>query len=72
MDKIAFKPHSFEIYNFAIKLYGNLTIVYYIWNPSRFEFFVFFYNKYNNNNNMYLLQLGFYPVAVVTLHVYKT
>ena len=28
--------------------------------------------KYNNNNNIYLLQLGCYPVAVVILHVYKT
>jgi len=26
---------------------------------------------YNNNNNIYLLQLGCYPVAVVILHVYK-
>ena len=26
----------------------------------------------NNNNNIYLLQLGCYPVAVVILHVYKT
>ena len=25
-----------------------------------------------NNNNIYLLQLGCYPVAVVILHVYKT
>ena len=24
---------------------------------------------YNNNNNIYLLQLGCYPVAVVILHV---
>ena len=29
--------------------------------------------KYNNNNNnIYLLQLGCHPVAVVILHVYKT
>ena len=27
---------------------------------------------YNNNNNIYLLQLGCRPVAVVILHVYKT
>ena len=27
---------------------------------------------YNNNNNIYLLQLGCNPVAVVILHVYKT
>jgi len=27
---------------------------------------------YVNNNNMYLLQLGCHPVAVVILHVYKT
>ena len=27
---------------------------------------------YNNNNNIYLLHLGCYPVAVVILHVYKT
>ena len=27
------------------------------------------YNNNNNNNN--LLHLGFYPVAVVILHVYK-
>ena len=26
----------------------------------------------NNNNNIYLLQLGCHPVAVVILHVYKT
>ena len=26
----------------------------------------------NNNNNIYLLQLGCNPVAVVILHVYKT
>jgi len=26
----------------------------------------------NNNNNIYLLQLGCYPVAVVILHVNKT
>jgi len=26
----------------------------------------------NINNNIYLLQLGCYPVAVVILHVYKT
>jgi len=26
----------------------------------------------NNNNNIYLLQLGCYPVAVVILHVHKT
>jgi len=25
----------------------------------------------NNNNNIYLLQLGCHPVAVVILHVYK-
>ena len=25
-----------------------------------------------NNNNIYLLQLGFHPVAVVILHVHKT
>ena len=29
------------------------------------------YNS-NNNNNIYLLQLVCYPVAVVILHVYKT
>jgi len=27
---------------------------------------------YNNNNNMYLLQLDCHPVAVVILHVNKT
>ena len=27
---------------------------------------------YNNNNNIYLLQLGRHPVAVVILHVFKT
>jgi len=27
---------------------------------------------YNNNNNIYLLQLGCYPVAMVILHVNKT
>jgi len=27
--------------------------------------------QYNNNNNIYLLQLGCYPVAVVILHVNK-
>ena len=26
----------------------------------------------NNNNNIYLLQLGCHPVAVVILHVHKT
>jgi radical SAM superfamily enzyme with C-terminal helix-hairpin-helix motif len=26
----------------------------------------------NNNNNIYLLQLGCYPKAVVILHVHKT
>jgi hypothetical protein len=26
---------------------------------------------FNNNNNIYLLQLGCNPVAVVMLHVYK-
>jgi len=26
----------------------------------------------NNNNNIYLLQLGCHPVAVVILHVNKT
>ena len=35
-----------------------------------------FNNNNNNNNNnyyyYYLLQLDFYPVAVVILHVYKT
>ena len=31
--------------------------------------FQFCYNK--NNNNIYLVQLGRYPVAVVILHVYK-
>ena len=31
--------------------------------PSRFS---------SNNNNIYLLQLGCYPVAVVILHVNKT
>ena len=32
------------------------------------------YIQYNNsnNNNIYLLQLGCHPVAVVILHVYKT
>jgi len=29
-----------------------------------------FYN--NDNSNIYLLQLGYYPVAVVILHVNKT
>jgi hypothetical protein len=24
----------------------------------------------NNNNNIYLLQMGFHPVAVITLHVF--
>jgi hypothetical protein len=27
------------------------------------------YICYNNNNNIYLLQMGCYPVAVITLHV---
>jgi len=27
--------------------------------------------KFNNNNSIYLLQLGCYPVAVVILHVYN-
>jgi hypothetical protein len=38
-----------------------------------YSFFCFFKNiKYlNNNNNIYLLQLGSYPVAVAILHVYK-
>ena len=27
---------------------------------------------YNNGNDIYLLQFGCYPVAVVILHVYKT
>jgi len=31
---------------------------------------LYIYN--NNNNNIYLLQLGCNPVAVVILHVYKT
>jgi len=30
-----------------------------------------FYCYNNNNNNIYLLQLGCYPVAVFILHVYK-
>ena len=29
-------------------------------------------NNNNNNNNNNSLQFGFYPVAVVILHVYKT
>jgi len=29
-------------------------------------------NNNNYNNNIYLLQLGCHPVAVVILHVYKT
>jgi len=29
-------------------------------------------NKKTYNNNIYLLQLGCYPMAVVILHVYKT
>jgi len=28
--------------------------------------------RHNNNNNIYLLQLGCYPVAVVILHVNET
>jgi hypothetical protein len=28
------------------------------------------YCYYNNNNNVYLLQMGFYPVAVIALHVF--
>ena len=31
--------------------------------------FISLYNNNNNNNNNNLLQLGFYPVAVVILHV---
>jgi len=30
------------------------------------------FSNYNNNNNIYLLQLGFHPVAVFILHVYET
>jgi len=30
------------------------------------------YQQVDNNNNIYLLQLGCHPVAVVILHVYKT
>ena len=30
------------------------------------------YNNNNNNYNYYLLKLGYYPVAVVILHVNKT
>jgi len=30
------------------------------------------YSRCNNNNNIYLLQLDCYPVAVVILHVNKT
>jgi hypothetical protein len=26
--------------------------------------------SYNNNNNIYLLQMGCHPVAVITLHVF--
>jgi len=33
---------------------------------------VSFGNVANNNNNIYLLHLGCYLVAVVILHVYKT
>ena len=29
-------------------------------------------NNNNNSNNIYLLQLGCHPVAVVILYVYKT
>ena len=34
--------------------------------------FVEYFGTYNNNNNIYLLQLGCHPVAVVILHVNKT
>jgi len=32
---------------------------------------VFFHITSYNNNNIYLLQLGCHPVAVVILHIYK-
>jgi len=50
--------HKFLKFIFAIKLYMFRTVPLYIIRS--------FYN-----NNIYLLQLGFYPVAVVILHVYK-
>jgi len=37
-----------------------------------FCYFEFVVLSHNNNNNIYLLQLGYYPVAVVILHVNKT
>ena len=36
------------------------------WKSSRLDIYYYYYYYY------YLLQLGCYPVAVVTLHVYKT
>jgi hypothetical protein len=30
----------------------------------------FLLDFYNNNNNIYLLQMGCHPVAVITLHVF--
>jgi len=38
--------------------------------PGTIDILEFYDNT--NNNNIYLLQLGCYPVAVVILHVYKT
>jgi len=48
-----------------------------VWNERRrvtFSIGKYFYKLIfnNNNNNIYLLQLGCYPVAVVILHVNKT
>ena len=44
-----------------------------IWYNAGFRFILILtrFNILNNNNNIYLLQLGCHPVAVVILHVYK-
>ena len=39
---------------------------------TKFRVITNYFGHNNNNNNIYLLQLGFNPVAVVMLHVHKT
>jgi len=50
--------HGQFVYNY---IYFNVI--------NKYMFFKFI--MFNNNNNIYLLQLGCYPEAVVILHVHK-
>jgi len=54
-----------------------MSVRLYVWNnsaPTRriTLFFIIKFVPFIRYNNIYLLQLGFYPVAVVILHVNKT